>query len=186
MSKNNIFSVRNTSHLVFKKQNSNELIFENNRLFSVGLCSIIAAAFLGASIHLYFNYPEDLNTLFPGAFLMVVLSITLLGCVYFAFVQEKLTLNKDKNEASYTFQSLQEKIYWTKKFSDFEHVYCVLESDSDGDLFWFFYLKTTENKMIPLYKGLTGYKTKQKDKAVAFAENIAIFMNIALVVDMKI
>lgn len=184
MSKDNILPVINTSHLVFKKQSSNELFFEYSKL-SLILGSIITTAFLGITLHLYFNYPEDMNTHFPGSFLIVVSSISLLLTINFAFVQEKLTLNKDESEASYIFKSLQEKINWTKKFSDFEHVYCVLETDSDGDLFWFFYLKTTENKMIPLYKGVTGYKKKQKDKAVAFAENIAIFMNIPLVVDMK-
>lgn len=185
MNKNKLLPIRNTSYLVLKNQTSNELVFENGRLLSVGLCSIITMAFLGITLHLYFNHPEDLNSLFPGVFLIVLSSISLLGCVNYAFLQEKLTLSKDKSETTYSLISIQEKINWTKKFSDFEHIYCVLEPDSDADLFWFFYLKTSENQMIPVYKGLTGYNKKQKDKAVAFAENIAIFMNIPLVVDMK-
>lgn len=186
MKKNNFLPTLNSSFLVHINQTENEIIFKHPRHYSIGLVGTITAAFLTTSIYLYLYYPEDMNTLFPGLFLVATTIMSFLALINFLFVQEKLILSKKNDEATYTYLSLQEKIYWTKKFSEFEQVQCILDTDDDANKIWFFYLKTSEGKSIPLYKGLTHFEFNKKDKAVAFAKNIANFMNINLIVETKI
>lgn len=178
MSENHLLPESGISHLCFHSQNTNAMIFKNKRIFTVGLPLFVTAAFISLTIYLFVNEQKDMNTLFPGGMLIFCSAASLLLFLKSLFTYEKLVLNKNTMTAAYSFQSLKRRVNRAVNFSDFAYVSRKLETDSDLDKNWNFYLVTKNDERIPIYKGVATYNQRQTDKARIFADNVAHFLNI--------